>query len=161
MISVALSPLAGSVSDYQLDIRGAEYFVRLYTASFCSSVLCFVSDRRRQQRQPIKVPVNFSLQISTSEGTKQVYPFEATYFALNHSMIHTMVFKNKTVMCIVSPPLLSPKPCGAPIIRKRDRTDLLSSCSSLASSEEVGRHKKVKYEESELTTTIDWSSSDG
>lgn len=151
MISVVFSTLAGSVSDYQLDIRGVEYFVRLYAASFCSSVLCFVAKRRT-----IKVPGDFSLQISTSEGSKQVYPFEATYFPLNHSMVYTLIFKNKVVVCIVPPPSSSTtKLCGAPIIRKRDRADLLSSCSSLASSEDVTHYKKTKYEAS----TTDSSSS--
>lgn len=146
MIRVSLSPLAGTVSDYQLDIRSAEYFVRVYAASFCSSLLCFVSHKR-----PIQVPTDFSLQISTSDGTKQVYPFGSTYFPLNNSMIHTLVFKNKTVMCIVPPP--PPKRSGAPIIKKRDRADLVSSCSSLASSEEVGWSKKLKREE--VTNTSD------
>jgi len=146
MIRVSLSSLAGTVSDYQLVIRRAEYFVRVYAASFCSSLLCFVSHKR-----PIQVPVDFSLQISTSDGTKQVYPFGSTYFPLNNSMIHTLVFKDKTVMCIV--PSSLPKRSGAPIIKKRDRTDLVSSCSSLASSEEVGRCKRLKCEET--TTTSD------
>ena len=149
MIRVSLSPLAGTVSDYQLDIRSAEYFVRVYAASFCSSLLCFVSHKR-----PIQVPADFSLQISTSDGTKQVYPFGSTYFSLNNSMIHTLVFKNKTVMCIVPPSPLS-KRSGAPIIKKRDCTDLVSSCSSLASSEEVGRCKRLKREETTNTSDDD------
>lgn len=154
MISVWFSTLAGSESDYEINTKDdGDYYVRLYTASFCSTILCFVTGK---QRQPMKVPAGFTLQISTSDGTKRVYPFRETFFALSHNAVHTLVHQNiKTVLCVTPAPSGRSGFSGAPIIKRRD----MSSCSSLASSEEVSR--VYKCNECELTSTEETSEDDG
>lgn len=167
MIGVQFSRLAGTECEYELNTKHSDC-VRVYTASFCSSMLCFVGGGggggNNTQRQPIRVPEAFTLQISSSEGTREVYPFRGIYFALSHSAVHTLVYKSKTVLCITPAPSGLSAMSAAPIIKKRDRADLMSSYSSLASSEEVSRISKPrrqyhKCDECELTTTTEESNS--
>lgn len=151
MLQLKFRTTAYGESVYKLSVE--DYSIGIMTVSHCASVLYFVS---QIDGRPINVPQDFALIVNTqTSGSTKVTPFANRVFAMSHTVVHMLAYRNNKTVLIISPQTfntpLSSSFSGAPIISSSSR----SASVSLASSEEVSRNEsRIHAEENQMHAYI-------